>query len=91
MSGVMLNRAGADAPAPEPAPQMPQADPMQMIHFMIQHLTATIQQVSTSLGQIAEAVQRQQAEIADLQTKMSAPKEILRDHTGRAVGTRLAV
>jgi hypothetical protein len=91
MSGVMLNRAGADAPAPEPAPQMPQADPMQMIRFMIQHLTATIQQVSTSLGQIAEAVQRQQGEIADLQAKMSAPKEILRDHTGRAVGTRLAI
>jgi hypothetical protein len=86
-TGIPINRGGP-APAAEPAPAAPPGDPQQMLLFVVQHLHATIEQLAVELQHVAERMAQQQQEIADLQGKLGAPKEILRDHTGRAVGLR---
>ena len=88
MSGVMINRSGQPAPEPPAAPEAPQPDPMQMLMFMVQHLHATIQTIAEAAQHMAAQAAQMQDEIATLHTKIGAPKEIIRDHTGRAVGIR---
>ena len=88
MSGVTIRRAGQPAPEPEAVPEAPQPDPQQMLAFMMQHLHANIQAIAEAVQTLASQTMQTQQEIADLQAKIGAPKEIIRDHTGRAVGIR---
>jgi len=88
MSGVMIHRAGQPAPAEPAAPAAPEADPVHALMFMVQHLHATIQAIAEAMQHMAAQMEQTQTEIADLQSKIGAPKQILRDHTGRAVGIR---
>ena len=84
----MIHRAGQPAPEPPAAPEPPQADPAQGLMFMVQHLHATIQAIAEAMQHMAATMAQTQDEIAALQSKLGAPKEILRDQTGRAVGIR---
>lgn len=84
----MINRAGQPAPEPQAAPDAPQADPQATLMFMVQHLHTAIQAIAESVQHMAAQMAATQNEIAELQSKLGAPKQIIRDHTGRAVGIR---
>jgi hypothetical protein len=87
-TGIPINRGGGAALPAEPERQAPPVDPQQMLLFVVQNLHATIERLAVELQHVAERMAQQQQEIVELQGKLSAPREILRDHTGRAVGLR---